>query len=797
MIESVVVIQPPLVQLNAPYPSGAYLSAFFRAIAADGIAPSPGAPAAKPPAPLAVRWIDAANGFFRAFFSRAGLERLFDLCEGDALSAAVRAEAGGDDESAFQLRRFVSSADRWLRWIDPLVSILCGGDRELCHAFVRSPDGPRGARMDRFLSSLDEEPTADHARTLATLALEDIADFVAVAFDPEFSLVRYAESIASSVRDFSAVEAALERPVVERFMRPYFGTLCESLRESLGGAPGGSPCAGARDGQILFCVSVPFPGCLVGALCLARVIRATFGSRAVISVGGGYVNTELRDCRNGRFFSYIDHLSLDRGYGGYAALFLREWGAAGEQGEDDVRVAAGSADSTDLADLADSTENPARPLRVECPPELRDLENEYTARLVPDYRDIDFSLYPRLADTANPMHRLWSDGAWMKAYLAHGCYWHRCSFCDVTLDYIKGYLPVDVAALHAGLAEQAAAKGARGIHFVDEAAPPRALRDFAERNALAGNPLAFWGNIRFEKTFSSDLARYLSAGGLVGVSGGIEIATPSGFKAVDKGIDLENLVATCAAFKEAGVLVHAYLMYGYWNETDADVIDSAEIMRQLFATGLVDSAFWHKFVLTRHSRAYAEWKARADSKSPSGARSSDARREGCRDIEPVEIPGDFADNDLDFAGSSRSERYTVPLDRALAAWMAGEGLDRPVRSWFPFRMPEPSVGGGLIEECIARYEGIRDKAAREPYRPDADYRWTATRPVACGAEGLVWWNLGDEVRMDVGAEERRAILDAAEPCRLGGPADGPSLARLSPGTFAALRRNGLVKISPL
>ncbi len=780
MVDSVIIIQPPLVQLNAPYPSGAYLSAFFRSVAADGISPSPGEPAVRPPAPLSVRWIDAANGFFRAFFSRDALVRLFGLCGDDALSAASLAESRGDGETAFQLRRCVSSSDSWIRWIDPIVSILCGGDRELCHAFVRSPDAPRGARMDRYLASLGEEPTADHARTLATLALEDVADFVAVAFDPEFSLVRYAESIASSVRDFSVVEAALSRPVVERFMRPYFETLCEGLRGELPGSDGVGQDGGA--GRTLFCISVPFPGCLVGALCLARSVRAAFGPRAVISMGGGYVNTELRQCENERFFSYIDHLSLDRGYGGYASFFLREWGATVEPS------AARPVDGVSPA-----------PLRIECPPELRGLEDGYTTRLVPDYRDVDFSLYPRLADTENPMHRLWSDGAWMKAYLAHGCYWHRCSFCDVTLDYIKSYLPVEVAALYDGLAAQAAAKGVRGIHFVDEAAPPRALRDFAARNALAGNPLAFWGNIRFEKTFSRDLARYLSAGGLVGVSGGIEIATPAGFKAVDKGIDLENLVATCAAFKEAGVLVHAYLMYGYWNETDADVVDSAEVMRQLFASGLVDSAFWHKFVLTRHSRAYAEWKSRPLSRdcahSPACGGSRDGA--GAGGIVPVDIPGDFADNDLDFSGSSRSERYTAPLDHALAAWMSGDGLDRPVRSWFPYRMPEPSVGATLIEGYIERYGRARDESAREAYRPDGDYRWTATRPVGCGANGLVWWNLGDEVRIDASDAERRAILEAVEPCRAGGPAKGPALARLSPAAFRALREHGLVRISPL
>ena len=455
---------------------------------------------------------------------------------------------------------------------------------------------------------------------------------------------------------------------------------------------------------------------------------------AVIALGGGYVNTELREYgvgldpadspRDGSgLFAYIDRLSFDRGYGAYADWFSKGCPA-----------------------VADGAPPVAR--RDFCPPGLAPFERAVTASIVPDYSDLDLSSYPRLADTANPMHRLWSDGAWLKAMLAHGCYWHRCSFCDVTLDYIKGFQPVDAGALHAGLMAQADRAGVRGVHFVDEAAPPRGLRDFAERNVAAAaegkRPLTFWGNIRFERTFTRDLAEYLCAGGLVAVSGGIEIASEEGFKAVDKGIDLENLVATCAAFKEAGVLVHSYLIYGYWNEDEQGVIDTAETMRQLFAAGLVDSAFWHKFVLTRHSRAYDEWKRgmHRDGKNPLEPR----ERGGSGSPDGAESLSAFANNDLSFRGEEKSERYTAPLDEALHAWMAGEGLSRSVRKWFPYPMPAPRVAPDTIDRYIASYERKRDAERSAPFDPKARYAWTASRPVPAGRGEYAWRYLGDEVR---------------------------------------------------
>ena len=764
MIRSVFVIQPPLVQLNGPYPSGAYLSAFFRALAARD---------SEPASPSYVRWVDACNLFFHALFSAKGLSTLFDACRAEALAKAATAERSGDGETAYQLRRYVSTERAWIEWIDEIVAILCTGDRERSHAFVRSPFAPRGSRMDAFLAGLDSEPGPDDARLLATFAIEDLADFVTAAFDPEFSLVRYAESIAAGESRFANVEAALDRPMVRLFLEP----LCEGLWSALDRdhASTASAVDASSSGEILFCLSVPFPGCLVNALAMARSIRRHYGKRAVISMGGGYVNTELRSCENDRLFDYVDMLSFDRGYGGYAT-FLRD-----------------SAVATAFVP----------PRKLFCPPEFAAFEKEMTASLAPDYSDIDFSRYPRLADDPNPMHRLWSDGTWLKAYLAHGCYWHRCSFCDVSLDYIGVYLPVGIQNLYRSLRQQAIEKGIHGIHLVDEAAPPRALRDFALENIRAARSvssgqsssgpglLPFWGNIRFERTFSRDLADFLSAGGLVAVSGGIEIASPEGFRSVDKGIDLENLVAVCAAFKEAGVLVHSYLIYGYWNEDAQGVVDAAETMRQLFAAGLVDSAFWHKFVLTRHSRVYCEYQA--------GLHHGGGGAPGLR---PVHEAGDFAENDLRFEGEKDSEKFTAPLDAALQAWMSGEGFDKPVRSWFSFPVPAPRIAKDLIETYIAEYEKNRDHERNKPCDPEARYFWTGSAPVRAGSE-LAWWHLGEEIRLP--ADEPLAATVTAALATCGNAAlhdsdalcETSALAKLPRAVFKALRHHGLCRIAPL
>jgi hypothetical protein len=327
----------------------------------------------------------------------------------------------------------------------------------------------------------------------------------------------------------------------------------------------------------------------------------------------------------------------------------------------------------------------------------------------PDYGGIDFSRYLYAADDSNPMFRLWTDGHWLKAYLAHGCYWHNCAFCDVGLDYIRAFRPVSPEALFRHLLEQAEKTGVRGVHLVDEAAPAASLVRFAELNREAGLPLVFWGNIRFEADFDPDAAALLAAGGLVGVSGGIEVPTEAGFRRLGKGIGLREVVRACAAFKEQGILTHGYLIYGYWDETLQEIIDSAEILRQLFAEGLLDSAFWHKFVLTRHSRIYAEWRR--------------GRHKGLvpMDLLPeAETPGGsgspmteelFSCNDLPFAGEDSFDRFSEPLERLLTSWMNGAGSDTetPVERAFPFAVPAPGVSPRTVSLLLDAYARDRDQ----------------------------------------------------------------------------------------
>ena len=676
------IIQPPLVQLNTPYPSGAYLLDFFNSLYEEKNVKG------------RVEWFDLSNSFFHKIFCKHGIAHIFNSTFEKALKLSSQYESQGDDNTAFHLRRFISQKEFWINWIDEIIAIVCSSNskisgREFAHEFIRSAHVPRGMRVENFLSNLNRDVSTDDAQILSSLALADLADYITMVYDQNFALIRYAEHLATSTAEFSETIEGLKAPSLNDFYKPL---LLEKITSY-------------KNEPTLYCISVPFPGCFESALFSADLIRKECGDNAIIIFGGGYVNTELREISEKGIFDYCHILSYDKGYGSYIRLF-----------DEFKNAACGIEDEKQCFNLKEAFEsifdsrkfynfsylkNGSVIIPLEKENEeykvLYKKEHEYIRKITPDYSHIDFTKYPRLADDTNPMHRIWNDGAWLKAYIAHGCYWHRCAFCDTTLDYVKDYCLTDINSLYDSLCVQAEKTGVHGIHFVDEACPPVALQNFALKNMAVKSsnkiPLTYWGNIRFEKTFDRDLADLLSAGGLTAVSAGIEIATGNGLSAVNKGTDMENIVNACCAFKEAGILIHSYMIFGFWSQSVQDLIDSMETLRQLFEAGLLDSAFWHKFTLTLHSTVYEEYKK---GKYPE------------LKILPQKKT-QFAKNDLHFEGEEKSEKFSAPLNAALELWMHGEKLSKPVESYFPFKMPKPSIAKDYIASLIAKYEENRDR----------------------------------------------------------------------------------------
>ncbi|MEG2629323.1 MAG: radical SAM protein, partial [Comamonas sp.] len=542
---------PPMTQLNTPYPSTAYLTGFLRSRGMTAVQE------------------DLALALVLRLLSPAGLQQVIDLIE---------AQHAANPNRPFSpaVQSFMGQRDRYLATIARVITFLQGRDSTLSHRIVSRqylPEGPRFDALEGYIDDGSGDPLGwafgalgqqDRAKHLATLYLNDVADVLRDAADERFEFVRYAESLAGSQASFEPLARALAAPqtLVDEALHQLTLDMLERHQPSV------------------VLLSVPFPGSVYAAFRIAQTIKARAPQTKLV-LGGGFVNTELRELTEPRVFDYFDFVTLDAGERPLLALLEHLQGQRGASRlvRTYQRDAEGVVRYTNMmeADVA------------------------FAEVGTPTWDGLPLHHYLSLLDMLNPMHRLWSDGRWNKLTVAHGCYWKKCSFCDVSLDYIGRYEGASASVLADRIEAIVAETGQTGFHFVDEAAPPKALKTLAQELLDRGADISWWGNIRFEKTFSPELCNLLADSGCIAVSGGLEVASDRLLALMKKGVSVDQVARVTKAFSDAGILVHAYLMYGFPTQTVQDTVDALEYVRQLFEHGCIQSGFFHRFSCTVHS----------------------------------------------------------------------------------------------------------------------------------------------------------------------------------------------------
>jgi radical SAM superfamily enzyme YgiQ (UPF0313 family) len=615
-----------MIQLNTPYPATAYLTGFLRLHAAD--------------LGLEVTQADASITLFLRLFSSPRIAQM---------AAELRRRArslGKNAQVPPSIAHFLEHADRYAETVEPTIRFLQRRNPSLAFRIVGRaflPEGPRFAHLssdpdEHLISAFGTLGTTEQARYLASLYVDDLADVWRIGIDPRFELARYGERLAASAASFDPLHAALTASptIVDATLDAITGELLAEQRPDV------------------VAVTAPFPGNVYGAFRMARAIRAAAPDTRLI-LGGGWVNTELRSLRDPRVFDYFDYVTLDDG----ERPLLNLLGSLIGRPRSLVRTYVRRSGEVVFENDTSQHDIPQRDTGI------------------PTYDGLRLEDYVSLLEMLNPMHRFWSDGRWNKITLAHGCYWKKCSFCDVSLDYIGRYDQPGTDLVMERIRALIAETGETGFHLVDEAAPPAGLRSLAKRLIAEKLSITWWGNIRFEKTFTPELCSLLAESGCVAVSGGLEVASDRLLELMKKGVTVEQVARVTRAFTDAGVMVHAYLMYGFPTETAQDTIDALERVRQLFAAGCIQSAYWHRFSATAHS--------------PIGL---NPESYGITLQEPGEIR--FAHNDLAFEDPTGTDHDYLGsgLRKAIYNYMHGVGLDVDVREWFEPRTDVGRRGAG-------------------------------------------------------------------------------------------------------
>lgn len=639
-LKNILLITPPFTQLNTPYPATAYLKGFLNT------------------KNISAYQMDLGIEVILELFSKEGLERFFQV------SSSRLEEFGANSQRIFTLK------DDYIKTIDSVIAFLQGKNPSLARQICSGnflPEASRFDQLDDMEFAFGSMGMQDKAKHLATLYLEDLSDFIVECVDENFGFSRYAERLGRSANSFDELYQHLQQKLtfIDKIIIKILKERIEIVQPKL------------------ICFSVPFPGNLYSAFRCAQFIKANFPN-VKTAMGGGFPNTELRELKDQRVFEFFDFITLD-------------------DGELPIELVYDFVTSSELEMPLKRTfllENNQVTYKN------NSTRHDYKQSEVgtPDYSDLLLDKYISVIEVANPMHSLWSDGRWNKLTMAHGCYWGKCTFCDISLDYIKLYEPIAAKILVDRMEELIAQTGENGFHFVDEAAPPALMREVALEIIKRKLVVTWWTNIRFEKSFTADLCLLLKESGCIAVSGGLEVASDRLLELIKKGVTVEQVAQVTRNFTESGIMVHAYLMYGYPTQTIQETVDSLEMVRQLFELGVLQSGFWHQFAMTAHS--------------PVGMFPEEFG------VIPEQNEIMFANNDINFKDKTgiNHDKFSYGLKKSLFNYMHGICFDYDLQDWFDFKIPKTKIPSDYIYNCLQNEQNFTTK-------PNAKIVWLGGTPL--------------------------------------------------------------------
>uniref|UniRef100_UPI00404ACC07 B12-binding domain-containing radical SAM protein n=1 Tax=Flavobacterium sp. TaxID=239 RepID=UPI00404ACC07 len=641
-MKDILLITPPFTQLNTPYPATAYLKGFLNT------------------KNISAYQMDLGIEVILELFSKKGLIEMFGI------------STSKNVDLSDNVQRIVVLQNEYIKTIDTVIAFLQGSQPTLARQICAGnflPEASRFAQLDDLEYAFGSMGMQDKAKHLATLYLEDLSDFILECIDENFGFSRYAERLGRSANSFDELYNELQKAptYIDEITLRILQNRVEAVEPKL------------------LLISVPFPGNLYSAFRSAQFIKANY-PEIKISMGGGFPNTELRQLKDKRVFEFFDFITLD-------------------DGELPVELLHHSVCHSELV----SESQFKRTFLLENKEVVyknNTTKHDYKQSEVgtPDYSDLLLNKYISVIEIANPMHSLWSDGRWNKLTMAHGCYWGKCTFCDISLDYIKIYEPIAAKILVDRMEELIAQTGENGFHFVDEAAPPALMREVALEILRRNLSLTWWTNIRFEKSFTQDLCLLLKLSGCIAVSGGLEVASDRLLELIKKGVTVEQVAQVTRNFTEAGIMVHSYLMYGYPTQTVQETIDSLEMVRQLFEIGVLQSGFWHQFAMTAHSPVGINPEAFG--------------------VIPVTNEITFANNDVAFTDKTGidHEKFSFGLKKSLFNYMHGICFDYDLQDWFDFKIPRTKIEPYFIENALQKETIFATK-------PNAKIIWTGGIPL--------------------------------------------------------------------
>ncbi len=210
-----------------------------------------------------------------------------------------------------------------------------------------------------------------------------------------------------------------------------------------------------------------------------------------------------------------------------------------------------------------------------------------------------------------PLHLYFAPRPVLPLSLSKGCYWRRCTFCEIHHSNTNSSRPYRTRAMEKVVDDIAVLKERHGTEhflFTDECVAPNRLRALSERLLERKLEIKWACYSRFEKTLDKDLCRLIAGAGCRKLLLGLESGCDRVLGLMDKGIDKKLCRRILEDLKSEGIAVHIFCMLGFPTERKEEAMETLSFLLEnkeaISTIGL--SMDMGIFSLARHSEIYKE-----------------------------------------------------------------------------------------------------------------------------------------------------------------------------------------------
>ncbi len=321
------------------------------------------------------------------------------------------------------------------------------------------------------------------------------------------------------------------RAVDDKYENPYLALFNEHIIDSM-----------IQENLDLVGISVTATSQVIPAFTLARLLKVK--NRNIHVTMGGSVFTKLIDNlqSNHILFDLVDSFIVFEGE--HALLGL-------------IEQLEGKKDFSKVPNLVYKEDNR---IHVNQPFHIEDINSLPT----PDYDGF-------------PLDRYLSPKRVLPLQGSRGCYWRKCTFCNLHVDNLKFRLRnLDLVLEDMDRLQEK--YGAEYLFFSDECMPVKQLDNMCSRLIVKGNDVKWMAGVRFDKGLTKDILSKAREAGCLKMVFGLESSNKRILSLMDKGIETEitkNIIDYC---DETGIAVHMYVIVGFPSETREEAMETLDFV---------------------------------------------------------------------------------------------------------------------------------------------------------------------------------------------------------------------------